>query len=190
MGLGDLLLPDVGYGVVVPHALRTDGGLLEHDEVLALPTRPVPHSHASLVPYDQVDEVQRGAFEPRQDPLAEVVLVYPEEQVPPRADDPVELARERNDGVLVHLTQGGPRLPALPSLVPVRQLVEDAPVLRVEERRGDRAVGDGCEQVQAVRLVPAVERELRPLGLPDCVVSSLAHCRLPSLASCRISRRL
>ena len=75
--------------------------------------------------------------------------------------DAIQLADEPGDGVVVHLRQPGAPLAATLALVAVRKVIEHAAVLRIEERRRNRALRQSPEQLAPIHPQPRIERQLR-----------------------------
>ena len=133
-----------------PDAFGSFGGFLEDDEVFGCAAGAVAHSDAAFVPGDEVDGFEGSAFGPFVDAGAEVEFVDPEEEVSAGAEDAVDGSDELTDDFGRHLGEGRAFLSAEDSFVPVSEFVEDAAVLGVEERGGDRGVGELGEKLEAV----------------------------------------
>ena len=81
------------------------------------------------------------------DPLAQMELVGPQEEVACRDQRPVNAPHEPGDGVALHRLEGGPAPASALAFVPVGELFQEAAILRVEERHRDCRFGQQGEEL-------------------------------------------
>ena len=145
-----------------PNVVHTIRRLLDHQQILSTTTRSVPHPHPSFIPRDQINRLQRKLREPTGAPRTEVELVRPQEKVAARKQHSRYLTQELKNNRFRHLNQRGPASPPRFSFIPIRQLIEHASVLRVEEHRRNSIIGQGAHQIEPIHPVPDIELQLRP----------------------------